>query len=432
MSRSVIVAVGGTGQMVLHYYVQLFQIGAISDPFHAIVVDSDRMLPSLESVRSFWQLARTAHPEPSNVPRIDYFPVAENVNGHVIQAVAGAALVQSSAIHPAEAFFDYTSLQQDVKEGLYARPALSAVMQTDWGRFPLASFTGFQRGMVVGSLIGGTGGGLIAPLLNELAARIRSSAMAEQPKLKALLFGEYFQLTGTAPVRDAAARYPSNKLLVAHCLKELAPSELEHFVFVEPKVLAERQMSKEREPVHLEWPDQNHPLWIGISALEELRTNTAWPNSPGFKDKERGDISIRDLSADKTALNDSIGIAKTVASRAVLAKIPNEPWFSTFFGRALPRLLSAAYSVAKNRPALSVNNIKVFCRDIQDEYVKQWQKLSDVFPGVSGTGANPARLREVQWGELKREVSELTDSKEKLVSITSALILYRALRGGRE
>ena len=40
MSRSLIVAVGGTGQMVLHYYVQLFQIGAMKHAFHAVVVDS--------------------------------------------------------------------------------------------------------------------------------------------------------------------------------------------------------------------------------------------------------------------------------------------------------------------------------------------------------------------------------------------------------
>jgi len=41
--------------MVPHYYVQLFQIGATSDPFHAIVVDSGRLLSSLDTLRLSWQ-----------------------------------------------------------------------------------------------------------------------------------------------------------------------------------------------------------------------------------------------------------------------------------------------------------------------------------------------------------------------------------------
>lgn len=277
MSRSLIVAVGGTGQLVLHYYAQLFQVRAIPDAFHAIIVDSDELLPSLQRLRDFWNVARVAHAQPDLVPRIDYFPVARELAGTVQEALVGRDLPTPPDIHPAEAIFDSTSLSQGVREGLYARPALSAVLQTDWSRFPLTSLTGFQRVLVVGSLIGGTGGGLIAPLLSELASRIRSAATIPQPEIRAVFFGEYFELTGDSPVPDANVRYPSNKLMVARCLKDLAPIELTSFAFVEPGTRKPRTVSDERSPVNLAWPLQTDAIWIGVSALEELRTVSAWP-----------------------------------------------------------------------------------------------------------------------------------------------------------
>ena len=429
MSRSVIVAIGGTGQLVLHYYAQLYQIGSVPDAFHAVVIDSDKLMGSLETLGRFWEMARLAHPEPLSVPQLDYLPVAQNVQGQVLRVVAGADLSTSSAAHPAEAFFDSISLEQDVKEGLYARPALSAIMQTDWGRFPLATLTGFQRALVVTSLIGGTGGGLIAPLLNQLASRIRKAAAIEQPRLRAVFFGEYFQLKSNAPVRDASTRYASNKLLVARCLKEMAPNELEHFIFIEPKTPVDRETAKESSAVNLPWPSETHPLWMGLSSLEELRTNTTWPNAVEFKDKER-DVSLRDSGRDRTALSHGVAVARTIAYHSILEKLPREPWLQTFYGRGLPTLVAQAYTVAKRRPALRLYDVKRFARELQSQYSVLWNEVGSVFPAVSGAEENPAGLREVHWGEVRSEVPELSDSREKLVTATSALILYRALRGG--
>src|SRR5260370_25853371 len=115
MIRSVIVAVGGTGQLVLHYYAQLFQIGALADSFHAIVVDSDALMPSLEKFSSFWNKARIAHPDPMRVPHLDYFSVAQNLRGQVMQAGVRTDPSTPPQPHPTAALFSSISLEPRVQ-----------------------------------------------------------------------------------------------------------------------------------------------------------------------------------------------------------------------------------------------------------------------------------------------------------------------------
>jgi len=49
----VIVAIGGTGQMVLHYYTQLFLVGMVRQPFRALVFDTDDFSPSLQFLSDY-------------------------------------------------------------------------------------------------------------------------------------------------------------------------------------------------------------------------------------------------------------------------------------------------------------------------------------------------------------------------------------------
>lgn len=429
MSRSIIVAVGGTGQLALHYYAQLFQIGSVPDPFHAIIVDSDELLPSLQRLRDFWNVARVAHAQPDLVPRIDYFPVARELGGTVQEALVGRDLPTPPDIHPAEAIFDSTSLSQGVREGLYARPALSAVLQTDWSRFPLASLTGFQRVLVVGSVIGGTGGGLIAPLLSELAARIRAASAIPQPEIRAVFFGEYFELKGDSPVPDANVRYPSNKLMVARCLKDLAPIELTSFVFVEPGNRKPRTVSDERSPVNLSWPSQTDAIWIGISAMEELRTVSAWPAAEDFIRKERAGLPLLNLETCTTTLNDRLGIAQTIHKKTVLKRMTAEPWVVTFYGSDVPKMLAKAAAVANQKPALGVSGVKSLAALVQAEYGSQWNDLGSVFPRTRETTASPAVLRSAGWNDLNVAVPEFDANPKALTSYTSANILHSSLRG---
>ena len=414
--------------MVLHYYAQLFQIRAVPDPFHAIVVDSDALLPSLKKLSDFWNVARMANPEPLLVPRLDYFAVARDLGSTVLEALVGRDLPAAPNLHPAEAIFDSTSLNQSVKEGLYARPALSAVLQTDWSQFPLASLTGFQRVLVVGSLIGGTGGGLIAPLLSQLAMRIKAAQTIPQPDIRAVFFGEYFEIRGDSPVRDANLRYPSNKLMVARCLKDLAPPELAYFAFIEPATPRPRNLNDERSPVNLSWPAQTDAIWIGVSALEELRTDRTAPRD-GFDSKERIGLPLRNLETCTTILNDRLGVARTIHKKTVFNRMTAEPWLTTFYGPQLPAMLAKATAVAKEKPALGINGIRSLAGRVQAEYGAQWNDLSSVFPLTKEKAVGPAVLRNAGWSSLNVTVPGFNSSQKALTSYTSAHILHNSLRG---
>jgi hypothetical protein len=249
--------------------------------------------------------------------------------------------------------------------------------------------------------------------------------------LRAVFFGEYFQIRGNAPVRDAALRYPSNKLMVARCLAELAPDELDHFTFIEPSVPMERDREKENATVHLEWPDSNSPIWTGISALEEMRTNTAWPNADNFVEKERDDIGVRSRSADMSRLKNRMGVAESIAKYSVLEKLPKEPWNTQFFGRGLPSLVAAAHSLAKRNPTLGISGLTAIARLTQAQYAQHWLNIWKIFPALEVQNTNPASIRESAWGTLRSESASLTKSQDDLLSGTGALILHAALRGGR-
>jgi hypothetical protein len=428
MSKSVIIAVGGTGQLVLHYYVQLFQVGAIRDSFDSVVLDSDTLIPSLAKLQSFWNAVRVAHPSDS-VPRLEYTPVSQGFAGRVENVLAGQPLPSAPELHPVDAFFDSESLKQQVNEGLFARPALSAVMKTDWKHFPLPTFAGVQRVIVIGSLIGGTGGGLMAPLLNELATRLRAVGM-DRPRLRAVLFGEYFRVEGNNQlVRDARERYPSNKLFVAHTLRELAPDELEHFIFLEPENPMERDTAKERDPINMMFPQEADPIWQGVCAVEEVRTNTTWPNALSFEDKERSVSTKRDYNSDMTKIRDRLGVARALHERLVLTSFLREVWFDRFYGRELPTMVARAFVSASTNPALGVTSIRKFSTSLQKEYVRTWGQVKDVFP-LSIANTNLPAIRQTNWGGIRTDVPELSQSVDGLLRIVAANILYSALRGG--
>jgi hypothetical protein len=429
MNKSIIIAVGGTGQLILHYYAQLFQVGAIPDPFESVVIDSDALMPSLRKFQSFWKSVRICHPN-DVVPMLEHIPIAQGFQGSVENALVGRSLPSAPNIHPVEAFFDSQSLKQQVNEGLFARPALSAVMKTDWNQIPLPSFKGVQRVIVVGSLIGGTGGGLIAPLLSQLAVRLRSVS-GERPHLRAVLYGEYFRTDGENQlVPDARERYPSNKLFVAKTLKELAPPELAHFIFIEPDNPVLRDTSKERDPINIQLPDQGHPLWQGVCAVEEVRTNTTWPNTESFEGKEQNLPAERNRNSDMTKVKDRLGVANALQRRSVLTRLLGEVWFERYYGRGLPLLVSRAFACAQRNPALGITSIAKFSVSLQSEYSRAWDDLKSVFP-VSDSQASLPSVRNTSWVNIRTDVPELTQSEEGLLRSVSANLLYSALRGAQ-
>jgi len=248
MSR-VIIAVGGTGQMVLHYYVQLFLVGYISEGFQAFVLDSANALRSLEYLSGFFNDVRLALGPVSDqegVPEIRFIRLEQGKQGmKVAEMLMQAPLPSNPGFHhPAQAFFSRDALNQDVRQGLYARPALSTVMaletalrQIDPLRLPRDA-----KVVLVCSCIGGTGGGIAVPLLWYL-----TNMPGAQLQVRAVLLGEYFRPRPGETVGQDVSRFRSNRIGFLKALEQ-AVGAIQRYAFIEEPKMTERDPEKEPLP----------------------------------------------------------------------------------------------------------------------------------------------------------------------------------------
>src|SRR5512145_2632399 len=126
-----VVALGGTGQLVLHYLVQWHLLGLEADtgPMRALVIDQDQPLASLRFAQSLF--ARLADPRgllatgaPAPWIREARLDIGDG-HARLETLLAGEA---PHALHPARALFDRATLAQEVGEGLYGRPCLAPVL----------------------------------------------------------------------------------------------------------------------------------------------------------------------------------------------------------------------------------------------------------------------------------------------------------------
>src|SRR5947207_11637384 len=152
MPNHIIIAVGGTGQMVLHYYTQLYLLGVINTPFQARIVDADEQYKSLSLLSTFLdEVLAGKDPTVSGIAAINYRQVKAANAATVGEAVTGLREVLPH--HPATAFFDVTCLTKNTIQGLYARPALSTVIGAEYLELFQDGVPHDSHIVVVGSII---------------------------------------------------------------------------------------------------------------------------------------------------------------------------------------------------------------------------------------------------------------------------------------
>jgi len=430
-ARTFVVAVGGTGQMVLHFYAQLFLLGVIPESFRSLVIDSDQVMPSLAKLAQFFDEVRQGWPGTQvAVPSIDYLHFSGPSQGKVRKSLTGES--ERRSFHPVETLFDSDSLEQQVTEGLFARPALSAVMAPNWASLP-TDYTEFQRVIVLGSIIGGTGGGLLAPLLAQLSNSIHRQT-ANPPALRALFFGEFFkgdpEIGHQRLMPDAGKRFPSNKLMVATAVQRLSPPDLQFFTFIDPTERIQRKVHLERAAIQLEWPRQSEPYWTGVSSLERLRKEAVMVAQRDFLDREiQPDGDALDYEEAQTRRHVRTSLVNTMLQNDILARIADDPLTIDMIGRALPLFLASAYSEPRNRD-LSLGGLRGFVRSVASKTKQVWAALSSVFPADVHAEQQVASVRRVVWGKIRSDLSkEATASSDMLAQVAASNFIYRALRG---
>lgn len=442
-----LLCIGGTGQMVLHYYMQLYLLGAITEPFEAVVIDTDEVIGSIQVTREF--LSDLQYGEEKfaalggRVPVINHIHVKPPPADNAFEALTGHKNVETIQPHPAQAFFSRDSLNQDLFKGLFARPALSSVviqseLHDPHNRARLKPESQ-STVVIVGSLIGGTGGGLMAPIIDAVASDCRRERI-EHVKIRAVLFGEYF-CPEPGRVENAARRFKSNQVFVLRATKE-ALEELHSYCIMggpgEP--LIQRNPEQEREGKNIPWPkEEAHPLWKGAQAVEYLCKETTIDKRKEFADREiaKFDHPVP-LEEAKRLWRIRLSAADTFVQKKVVTKASRDPLAKWIWGREFVDILAHFWDLAAAREG-GWKKAKEFPRKLQRSLKIVWEGeaeragLRSIFPELTGPQkVRPREFKRISWPQVKEghRYEKLFTDSDTIARKAAATLLYWILRGG--
>lgn len=445
--RYKIIAVGGTGQMVLHYYLQLYLLGVVDDPIDAVVVDSDDIIPSIGTIQKFFQSLRYSTEGNEGfgrirVPLIETVTVRPPGRDTAFEALTGVRDWDQPQPHPAHAFFDKETLAQNVKQGLFARPALSSVAAPGLLGDTALKPTTDSVVVIVGCVIGGTGGGLIAPVLDSVRQFITREDI-RNVRVRAVLFGEYFKPT-EGIIEDDVLRFQSNQMLVLRSIREAKAAESLHkFIIVGgpgfPNQI-DRDPQREKEGKNLAWPsEESHPLWQGAKALQQLLSDTTTDVKPDFEKREIDEpAGAFNLSVAQLRLRKGLLMADTFIDKKGIVRMCSDPWSRWIWGERLVNKVAHFWSIAAKLEGGKEHTAN-FPEILQSKLEGVWRGeneelgLRDVFPAVTEWHrVRPRNIGKLSWSDVTTGAWDrrlFNDSKTVAARAASSL-LYRILREG--
>lgn len=427
-----IICLGGTGQMLLHYYLQLYMIGMVETPFEAVVIDTDDILPSLRATAEFLDLLG---PENGEVPSIKTIKLDTTGAASAFELLTGINTDQAPALVPAHAFFDSETLAMDLTNGLFARPALSSVVSLDEIEERVVVPDDGATVVVAGSVIGGTGGGLIEPVIDLLRRYLDVNKVSA--KIRAVLFGEYFEPdSGRIDLR----RLQSNQVLVLKTARE-ALRELHSFSIIggpgEPRI----PVLPDKNGQNIVWPDsESHPFWAGVTGLHYLLTDQIMPLNRDFRQREVTTFpATLELKRCRRRLSDSVHVVDALINREVVKLMTSEPWLSHVWGESMTQVVAHFWRIAA-KVAGEWERASDFPSTLQHALEVLWRGeaqrrgLSSVFPSVNARHTvRPQSFRRVQWPVLDRSAPwdrRMYDGGITAAARGAATLTFSAMRKG--
>jgi hypothetical protein len=441
-----IVAVGGTGQMVLHYYLQLYLLGVIKDPFDTVVVDTDAINPSIEAVQKFLRELQYGS-EPSDALGQTKIPVIETIRTKstggdtALELLTGQKIWNDPEPHPAHAFFNKDTLRQSLKQGLFALPALSSLLSQEVLRDKMLRPISNSTIVIVGSVTGGTGGGLTAPLFDAIRLFAKRETIAKT-KIRAVLFGDYFR-PDEGNIKEDVIRFQSNQTMVLRSFSEAEASEEMHSYHIVggPGVKAEITRKPNREKgKNIPWPEgDSNPFWQGAQAVEYLLKDTAMQKMAEFEDREvpkfRPPFS---LDYAQQRLRMALQIGKMLIKKKAVIRLCHDPWARWIWGEGMMDIAAHFWHIAAVKEGGRAR-VKAFPYDLQRALKKVWEGeaeefgLQDVFPTASKSGTvRPGDIARIGWPEVGEGIWDegLFDDTEKVARRAAATLLFWILREG--
>jgi len=436
MSKAV--AVGGTGQLVAYYYLQLYLLGVVNVPVDIVVIDTDDILPGIVRIKTFLELLRTSAAQNNDVAGL----ALPTVSTHKIEAQEGTAFERLSGIknlpgeHPVRAFFDRESGQQPLAKGLYARPALSTVVSREQIPEPLLVPAKDSMTVAVGSIIGGTSGGLLAPIVDRMKSLTYKLNL--ESRLRAVLFGQYFAPDEQQGIQ--AVRLQSNELLVLRTAQESLDTLDLYCVVGGPEGPRGKRLTDRERQQHMPWPDHDeHPVWEGVKALHFLLTDTVMPFRDRFEDREvtafQSPFSITDA---RQKLTRAVSMIRTLLAEDIVKKIACEPFTDFFWGQDLPGILIYYWRIAA-KTAGDWDRVHSFPADVQSHLAALWSgqggrewSVGDIFPPLAAThGVRPGHIARMGWPKLTPDLTwdnRQFVTPEETARRAAAVLLFWILR----
>lgn len=439
-----IVSVGGTGQVVLHYYLQLYLLGIIKHEFDVVVVDSDEILPSIQAVRSFFkELQYGAQKNEAlgkiRIPTIEVVPVRPKGGDTALEVLTGVKNWKKPDPHPVHALFSKDSLTQELKKGLFARPALSSVLSQDVLLEDILKPQTDSTVIILGAVTGGTGGGLTAPILDAIHSFAKSER-AKDVSIRAVLFGEYFR-PSSGVLKQDVVRFQSNQTMVLRAICEAEASiDLHSYSIIggpEFKGDFERHQY-EREGKHLAWPkDDQNPFWQGVLALEHLLTETKAEKHVDFTDREVDRLSTHfTLKNAQLRLRKALGMISLVRKKNAVVRMCRDPWARLIWGGGILKILAHYWTIAAVREGgkESVPNFPEVCQQALETLWRGEDDslgLQDIFPPLTERKRmRPGKMARINWPYITEGAFDrrLFDDSEQTARRLAGTILFKILR----
>ncbi len=424
--------------MVLHHYVQLYLLGQCQEVFDAYVLDTDSGAKSLLALKELFDNARRAvgASDARGIPSIRFIQIKpETEEGDVDQLLIQTALpVQAGYHHPCQAFFDRDCLRMSIRQGMYARPSLSAVVSFADAiqRLGAEQFQNDARIVVGGSCIGGTGGGLLIPLIWHLV-----HVETKDFKVTPVLLGDFFRpqaanVVGTASNGGDTELFRSNRLAFLACLEEAVPT-LPQFAFVEEHRMESRDWNREQDARQLPWAAPDEPYWKAAAACEHLFREAVAARAEKFTDRELGEekyVRIFNMEVALPRLGLRLGRVNAFLDRRVLALIASEGPVRRVWGDAVVNYLISAWRLLVHDQH-SPWTPTTFLRAVQSRAAELWRGsgvasygLSAVFPAIQKTDAAVSEFAAGEWPKPLTAVNGAPMGVDEAVTSVAAALIY--------
>lgn len=407
---NLIFAVGGTGQEILHHINTMYLTGAIKDSYAAYVVDTDQILGSLAYLEAFYKhsgsvlkdLVSHGGQRIQPPPQISLMPCGGFGAGTVHEQLSGKTLpAMPSYENTLNAFFSREELALKTEEGLYGRPALSSVLvaETVLDRINEPVVANAKRIFVIGSMIGGTGGGLIVPILAKLQTICEPAT-----SLFCIALGEYFN-PDEGKLDDAVTRFRSNWLMTRTLLEHAVPELWKYALIDDLKLDGKSALPTTEAP----FPTEQNPFWRAVVAYKHLAEDTTTDQGHSFSAKA---VSWNTMKSALFYADAIQGIDNARAQLSVLQRhspmtaICREPFPKPCWGNFANFASSFIALHAKGRgldadPTSFLGKIQKHLKaGVQLSIERSEMTTLGLFPARGIVSATPNSFRELKWPNL--------------------------------